>query len=481
VTSGGQDIPGNQTTIKKIIKGRLINPVWYVILVALVIRSAIPLYAEIFSDDRRFYDEIYSQQYVEPARNLIKSGEFTLKGAPEIYRSPGYPLLLIPGILLGHAPLITISMQILLSCLTVYLVFRMSIALFGEGEIAVLCAALYAIDPLSVIFSGLIMPETLFTFALSLFLLCLVRYLKEDSLFQLVLSAVALASAVYVQATAYFLPVWMTLVLIFGALKRRSGIHLLHALIFLVISMSLIAAWQIRNRVETGYSGFSTVFDKSLYYAQAASVLAKLEGKSDFRQLWGSMEKKVNERSSQLSEQFRYMRQEGIQITLAHPFAYAQIHFWGILRTLLGGEAHTYIRVLELGSAEDRKELESGQNVWDLLEGDYGKLSLPLIIMTIALGLIVVVVYLFAAVALFSRNFLTSMPVICLLSVIVYWLGITGGPHGYSRYRLAVMPVVCLIAGYGLCLILRRLRRYATSREVRLTEESNCRISSSQQ
>ena len=401
---------------------------------------------------------------LEPARNLVKSGEFTSNAAPEIYRPPGYSLLLIPGILLGHVPLVTISIQILLSCLTVYLVFRISMALFGGAETAILCAALYAIDPLSIIFSSLIMSETLFTFALSLFLLFLLRYLKEDSVSQLVLAAVALASAVYVQAIAYFLPAWMTLVLILGALKRRSGIHVLHAFIFLLISMSLIAAWQIRNRAETGYSGFSTIFDKSLYYAQAASVLAKLEGKKDFRELWGSMEKKVNEHSSQLSGRFRYMRQEGSELTLAHPLVYAKIHFWGVMRTVLGGEAHTYIRVLEFGSAENRRELESGQEVWELFECDYRKLSLPLIIMTVSLGLIVLTVYLFAIVALFSRNFLAGMPVICLLSVIVYWLGITGGPHGYSRYRLAVMPVICVLAGYGLRLILRRLGSSVASR-----------------
>lgn len=480
MTSGGEDIPGNQTTIKKIIKEQRANPVCYVIVAALIIRASIPLYAAFFSDDRTFYYEIYSQQYLEPARNLIKSGEFTSNAAPDIYRPPGYSLLLIPGILSGHLPLVTISTQILLSCLTVYLVFRMSIVLFGRAEIAILGAAIYALDPLSIIFSSLIMPDVLFTFTLSLFVLFLLRYLKEDSVFQLALSAVALASAVYVQAIAYFLPVWMTLVLIFGALKKRSGVRVLHAFIFLLISMSLIAAWQIRNRAETGYQGFSTTFDNSLYYAQAASVLAELEGKSDFRELWGFLEKKVNEHASPFSERFRYMRQEGIRLTLAHPFIYAKIHFRGIMATLFGWETHTYIRVLELGSAENRKELESGRTVSEIFEYDYRRLGLPLIIVATGLGLIVVTVYMFASVALFSRNFLTTMPVVSLLSVIVYWLGITGGPHGYGRYRLAVMPVICMFAGYGLYLILSRLRPGVTSREVRLAEESNCQTSSLQ-
>jgi len=464
VTSGGGDILDNQTTIKEISKGQRINPVWYVILAAFILRAFIPLYAAFFSGDPTVYYEIYSNQYLEPARNLIKSGEFTSNAAPEIYRPPGYSLLLVPGIVLGHVPLVTISIQILLSCLTVYLVFRASIELFGRTEIAILCAALYAMDPLSVIFSSLIMPETLFTFVLTLFLVCLLRYLKEDSVFQLVLAAAALASAVYVQAIAYFLPAWMTLVLIFIALKTRSGIHVLHAFIFLIITMSLIAAWQIRNRAETGYGGFSTAFDTSLYYVQGASVLAKLEGKSDLSELWDVMTRKANEHSAQLSERLEYMRQEGIRLTLAHPFVYAQIHVRGIMRTLSGVEAHTYIRVLELGSAQNRDELASGR-VWEMFNDDYRKLSVSIILMTAVLGLIVGTIYLFALVALFSCDFRKSMPVICLLSVVVYWLVITGGPNGYGRYRHAVMPIICMVAGYGLHLIFARLKPGGSSHE----------------
>ena len=130
--------------------------------------------------------------------------------------------------------------------------------------------------------------------------------------------------------------------------------------------MSLIGIWQIRNRVETGYSGFSTVFDKSLYYAQAASVLAKLEGKSDFRELWNLMDRKVNEHSARFRERFEYMRQEGTRLTLAHPWTYAKIHIRGIMRTLSGAEAHTYIRLLKLfhGTEDDWQELITG----DLLD-----------------------------------------------------------------------------------------------------------------
>ncbi len=444
-----------------------IDRLWYVILTALVIRAFIPLYVEFVTDDPDAFYEVYSYQYLEPAKNLIKSGQFTANAAPEIYRPPGYPILLIPGILLNHVPLVTILIQILLSCLTVYLVCEIAMVLFGRAETAMLCAGIYAVDPLSVIFSSLIMPETLATFVLSLFLLFLFRYLQEESVIQLSLAAIALAATVYVQAIAYFLPVWIASFLAFFAIKRRSGIRVLHALIFLVISMSLIGVWQVRNRVETGYSGFSTVFDKSLYYAQAASVLAKLEGKHDFRELWNLMDRKVSEHSAGFREQFEYMRQEGTLLTLAHPLTYAQIHIRGILRTLFGAEAHTYIRLLKLfhGTEGAWQELISG-NLLDAVRHHSDKLTYAAILIIAGLGLTVMMVYLFASVALFSNKLLYAPPVICSLWVVIYWLVITGGPHGYARYRHAVMPIICVLAGYGLHLILSRFRYMSHRRRI---------------
>jgi 4-amino-4-deoxy-L-arabinose transferase-like glycosyltransferase len=436
-----------------------IDPLWYVILAALIIRAFIPLYAEVVSDDPDVFYEIYSYQYLEPAQNLIKSGQFTTNTAPEIYRPPGYSILLIPGILLNHVPLVTIVIQLLLSCLTVYLVFEIAIILFGRAEIAILCAAIYATDPLSVIFSSLIMPETFSTFALTLFLLFLFRYLHEESVFQLCLAAIALATTVYIQAIAYFLPAWIASFLAFSAMHKRSGSRVLHALIFLVISMSLIGIWQIRNRVETGYSGFSTVFDRSLYYAQAASVMAKLEGKSDFRESWNLMDRKVNEHSARFRERFEYMRQEGTRLTLAHPWTYAKIHIRGIMRTLFGAEAHTYIRLFKLfqGTEDDWQELITG-DLLDTIGHNSNNLTHAAILTIAGLGLIVMLVYLFASVALFSKKLPYTIPVVCSLWVVAYWLVITGGPHGYGRYRHAVMPIICVFAGYGLHLILTRFR-----------------------
>jgi hypothetical protein len=188
-------------------------------------------------------------------------------------------------------------------------------------------------------------------------------------------------------------------------------------------------------------------------------VMAKLEGKSDFRESWNLMDRKVNEHSARFRERFEYMRQEGTRLTLAHPWTYAKIHIRGIMRTLSGAEAHTYIRLLKLfqGTEDDWQELITG-DLLDTIGHNSNNLTHAAILTIAGLGLIVMLVYLFASVALFSKKLPYTIPVVCSLWVVAYWLVITGGPHGYGRYRHAVMPIICVFAGYGLHLILTRFR-----------------------
>jgi 4-amino-4-deoxy-L-arabinose transferase-like glycosyltransferase len=145
--------------------------------------------------------------YVVPAQEIIAHHRFFAHGVPEIVRTPGYPFLLIPGLLLNHLPLLTISLQVLLSCFTVYMVYRTAQLLFTSERIAIAAAALYAIEPLSVLYTGLIVTETLFTSFVMLWLYFLLRYLAGPTRRDLIFSGIFLAVSVYVRPIGYFLPV----------------------------------------------------------------------------------------------------------------------------------------------------------------------------------------------------------------------------------------------------------------------------------
>jgi 4-amino-4-deoxy-L-arabinose transferase-like glycosyltransferase len=68
---------------------------------------------------------------------------------------------------------------------------------------ALIAAMLYAIEPLSILFSSLISTETLFTAILMAGVYYLVRYLKRQSLTDLLVSSGALAASVYVRPAIF--------------------------------------------------------------------------------------------------------------------------------------------------------------------------------------------------------------------------------------------------------------------------------------
>src|SRR5690348_921345 len=57
--------------------------------------------------------------YVRLAEELAATGRFAQQGRPEIERTPGYVLCLLPGVLTGHIDTVTIAMQCVIGCLTV--------------------------------------------------------------------------------------------------------------------------------------------------------------------------------------------------------------------------------------------------------------------------------------------------------------------------------------------------------------------------
>ena len=186
----------------------------FLLILAISIRLLLPVLAAVATGDTAVFHTNDTASYVRPAIGLISEGRFEEDGVFEIFRTPGYPILLIPGLALGQVELITITTQIVLSVLTVFLVFRLAALMFHRVQIAILAAFLFAIEPVSIVYSSKLMAETLFTTLIALFLYFVVLYWKKESLIYLAISATALAASIYVRPIAYYLPILVFAVLV---------------------------------------------------------------------------------------------------------------------------------------------------------------------------------------------------------------------------------------------------------------------------
>ena len=77
--------------------------VWNVLGFALCLRILLPTIGYFYTRDVTIFIAPDTASYVEPAHELIASHRFFADGAPEIIRTPGYPLLLTARSAAGSA------------------------------------------------------------------------------------------------------------------------------------------------------------------------------------------------------------------------------------------------------------------------------------------------------------------------------------------------------------------------------------------
>jgi hypothetical protein len=348
-------------------------------------------------------------------------------------------------------------------------VYRTALLVFGSQMIALAAAALYAVEPLSVLFTALILSETLFTALTMLWVYFLLRYLSRPSLGDLLLSGAFLAGSVYVRPVGYWLPLIIAsglsarIVMKNARDKRRL---LAHVFGFLIVCFGLIVPWQIRNRRETGYSGFSAVAPYYMYFYNAASVLAAREGLPYYQvqQRLGKNDEHSyfalhpEQKTWPIDQRLNYMNGEARHILLSSPLTYARIHFEGVVRVMLDPGAVDYLKFFNLYPKRGGllgKAVDVGvPRLVGVLFAQH-----PLVFWSNALMLLLELPYLaFACLVFFSRRLMTQPQVITIIGVAAYLAVIAGGPAAQNRFRHPVMPLLCVLAGYGLCFLGRGLK-----------------------
>ena len=116
--------------------------------------------------------------------------------SPEIFRTPGYPLVLAPFVALHASDALIVAMNIVFAVLIVFVTWRIARQLFGDDRVAGICALIVAVEPTMLIWSLRVMPETLFTLCLVLFAYAAIREKP-------VAAGIALCAAIYVKPIAW--------------------------------------------------------------------------------------------------------------------------------------------------------------------------------------------------------------------------------------------------------------------------------------
>ncbi len=390
-----------------------------------------------------------SRGYLLLASSLATRLRFeSANGEPELFRTPGYPLALVPGSIAGHPILYALGLQLMMSAAIILVVFLVGRKLTRSDRIAGWCAVATAIEPTLMLWSMQVMPETLLALCLVCFVWAAIHTLRDPRPAWAVLSAVFLTGAAYVKPIAYPL-VWVmcTTALVYSlAWQPRRAAKA--AATFALTCALLLTAWHIRNAARTGYGGFTTLFDHAIYISAGGSIAARAEG-APFLEVRNRLYERLDAYSPSAPDRYEIMRRDGWALVARHPVAYLNTHLQGILRTVLDPGATDWLRLFGAYTHAGRLQafisdgLHAGiRRVIDTNPAVFW-LSLALSPFVIALAVLPTV----AATRITPEH----KPAFALLSVaVIYFIVAGGGVPGMGRFRAPIIPLLILMSAFAL-------------------------------
>lgn len=455
------------------------KPLLRILTFAFVLRLGLPILAWILHPQSP--DIFYaadSDSYIKPALELAATGKFNnyYDKLPELFRTPGYPLFLVPGVWLGKVEAVAIFLQVLLSCLTAYYIYQTALLLFKRERIALLCAGIYTIEPLSVLFTSKILTETLFSAVFTIFLYYFLRYVESKKFLYLAIAALLLVLSAYIRPISYYLPVLIFLGMVVWVVWQEPNKKrlLLHSVGFLVISVSLLGIWHGRNQLVANYPGFSSVNGVNLYYWTVPAIKAhKTGGKFDqvqkamdvsdpkiicFNQSLHGVATVDKKFPCDKSQVFKDMEKEGSKIIKDNLPRYSLMHLDGMIRTLLGPTVSDW-QIL-FGNPINYSVVNTTFQDGIFVHLKNMVIQAPnLLALYLILGILYWSFILLTVVGFWGRLPINGLQLFTILSVGAYFIIVGGGTVGQGRYRHPLMPIICLVAGYGLSLIIDKFQQ----------------------
>jgi 4-amino-4-deoxy-L-arabinose transferase-like glycosyltransferase len=187
-------------------------------------------------------------EYLELAHNLWLEGSYSLQDAPTAYRDVLFPavsslLLRIGG---GEMKLI-LYLQILLSCLTGWLIYELSRTRFSEN-IGLLLAGSWMLYPGAIILCALFLTETVFVFLWALALWIYDRLEARAVIVNMLLLGVTLGLLCLTRAAGLLLLAAITIYVLLIRYETPFRERLRTALIVVGMSLLVMLPWMLRNQ-----------------------------------------------------------------------------------------------------------------------------------------------------------------------------------------------------------------------------------------
>ena len=376
-----------------------------------------------------------TERYLHLADSLLR-GEFAIAGRPEIYRLPGYPLLLSPGVAMGWPTVWALVIQTFVCGLLSVAVVYLGQILDLDDRALRMSGLLCAVEPTLLLWSVQLMADSLLALSVAGALVALFLHVRDQDPRMLALATVFSVASAYVKPAAYGFAV-VVVICAFAGIRSKERKRLQWTLLVVSSSALLLGAWHARNWQRAGFSGFSTQISQANRSADFAVWRA-----DNARASADEIDRERNRRA------IRNPTATDQPLVLRSPVeSRIWVHVNGIVRVVTNPGVMTWLPMLDLDasgyashrelarlgplgflwqSATDRPFLVAGSIVLGGLNLAYWSLFI--------LGL---------------KRIIRKAPYFALavLLTIGYFLLVSGGPWGQSRFRIPFVAPFCAVAG----------------------------------
>ncbi len=410
------------------------------------------------ASDRAAFLRPDSPDYLALADSLAARGVYAKTNEPEIFRTPGYPVLLALVSLVSEPVFGILLLQVLADGVVCALAGVIAWRLTRNRRAVYAAALLHAVSPNAIVYSLAVLSETVFALMLTLFFLALSSG-KDDSapVRRGLLTGLCLAGACLLRGV--LLP-WIPICVLGLIATTRDGWRRAMLACLLPV-VAVVGGWTARNARVAGYPGFSSVAAINLYRYNACALIARRRGASFSRQQ--AVCDTVMAGYPQ-AVQAALAMEKALPVILDAPFFYAWIHLRADLDNLLPA-AGEFLRLLgiELGGGGTLDVLRSE----GILAGvrHYFRGQTQWFWFCVSAVLLLLGKYLLAllgATALLRRRKDADRRawwLALLLTLTVLYLLLIPGPASHPRFRVPVEPLLAVLAGAGLaavCLVRKR-------------------------
>jgi 4-amino-4-deoxy-L-arabinose transferase-like glycosyltransferase len=402
-------------------------------------------YPVLFMDsDSWGYDRLASNLLAGHGYSWEKRPPYT----PNLYRPPGFPLLLL-GVYAVTGPSVpaAVALQAVVSTVTVLLTFFLVRALTAGPGLALAAAAVQALDPVAIQYSNLLLTETFTSPLILAAAACVWKYRETARPAWLVAAGGTLAVGILVHPVLLFLPLLLPAVpLLTRATRTRR--QLATALAATAVALAPASAWIVRNWYVGDFVGISSVTAVNMLKYKAAGVEAELRGttrETERDRLTQECEAELPPGATP-GEHYGLWQRRGSTILLAHPLTYAKVHAKGMALELIGPERDHTTRLLYGSAVLD----ENGGYTESSTAAARTKKAVPMLeavryLILVWQGLLLLGLVAGAWRLVRTRPGLTAG----LLVVPLYVLALSGGPEASPRFRVLYLPVFSLVTAVG--------------------------------